>query len=91
MTKTQLTTELAVSEKIHLSTAYKAVDGILRIIGMALAAGEDVTIRGFGILTVVNREERMARNPRTGDEVAVPAHRTVKFRPSKELKETLNK
>lgn len=90
MNKNQLAQELAVSEKLHLSTAFKAVDGIFRIIGETLAKGDDMAIRCFGVFSTVNRAERPARNPHTNVAVLVPAHLTVKFRPSNELKKILN-
>lgn len=90
MTKNDLAREVAVSEKLHLSTSVKAVDGILRVIKETLAKGEDVTLRGFGTLSVVQREERNAVHFKTKEPIVVPAHRTVKLRISKELKEQLN-
>lgn len=90
MTKNDLAREVAVSEKLHLSTAVKAVDGIFRVIKETLAKGEDVTLRGFGTLSVVQREERNAVHFKTKEPIVVPAHRSVKFRISKELKEQLN-
>ncbi|MDE5871176.1 MAG: HU family DNA-binding protein [Muribaculaceae bacterium] len=91
MNKNQLAHKLAVSERLPLSTAFKAVDGIIRIIGETLARGEEMAVRCFGIFSPVERAERPARNPHTQEKVMVPAHRTVKFRPSKELKEMLNR
>lgn len=46
MTKNDLAREVSVSEKLHLSTAVKAVDGIIRVIKEALAEGgvESVTM-----------------------------------------------
>ncbi len=90
MNKHQLENELATSAKLPLSTAVKAIDGLISIAKTALAAGEEITIRGFGTLSVVQRDERMGRNPQTGEEKLIPAHRTVKFKTSKEFKETLN-
>lgn len=90
MTKNDLAREVAVSEKLHLSTSVKAVDGILRVIKETLAKGEDVTLRGFGTLSVIQREERNAVHFKTKEPIVVPAHRTVKLRISKELKEQLN-
>lgn len=90
MTKIELAKELAVSECLHLSTAVKAIDGIIRIIKDALAKGEDVTLRGFGTLTAVEREAHAGVNFRTKEPITVPAQRIVKFRISKELKQTLN-
>ena len=52
MTKNDLAREVSVSEKLHLSTAVKAVDGIIRVIKEALAKGEEVTLRGFGTLSL---------------------------------------
>jgi len=90
MTKNELVKELAVSEKLHLSTAVKAVDGVIRVMKEALARGEEITLRGFGTLSVVQREERNAVHFKTKEPIVVPARRTVKFRISKELKELLN-
>ena len=90
MTKNDLAREVSVSEKLHLSTAVKAVDGIIRVIKEALAKGEEVTLRGFGTLSVVQREERNAVHFKTKEPIVVPAHTSVKFKISKELKSTLN-
>lgn len=90
MTKNDLARELAVSEKLHLSTAVKAVDGIVRIFKETLAKGEDISLRGFGTLSVVEREERTARHFKTGDTIVIPAHRSVKFKLGNELKEAIN-
>ncbi len=90
MTKNDMAKELAVSEKLHLSTAVKAVDGIVRILKETLAKGEEITLRGFGTLSVVQREERNALHFKTKKTIIVPAHRAVKFRISKELKNSLN-
>lgn len=90
MTKNDLARELAVSEKLHLSTAVKAVDGIIRIFKETLAKGVDISLRGFGTLSVVEREERTARHFHTGEPIIVPAHRSVRLKLGNELKEVLN-
>ena len=91
MRRNELAKELAVSEKLHLSTAVKAVDGTIRIIKETLAKGEEITLRGFGSLSVVQRNERNAVHFKTKEPIVIPAHRSVKIRISKELKELLNK
>lgn len=90
MTKNELAKEVAVSEKLHLSTAVKAVDGVIRVIKESLAKGECITLRGFGTLSVFECAERKAVHFATKEPITIPAHRSVKFRISKELKETLN-
>lgn len=47
MNKNMLAKEVAVSEKVTLTTAFKTVDGALRIIAETLAKGESVNLRGF--------------------------------------------
>lgn len=90
MTKNDLAKEVAVSERLHLSTAVKAVDGILRVIRETLAKGDDIHLRGLGTLSVIDRGPRPARHFSTGEPITIPAHRTVKLRLSKELKDALN-
>lgn len=90
MTKNELAREVSVSEKLHLSTAVKAIDGTLRVIKEALAKGEVVVIRGFGTFTPVEVAERTARNFKTGKPLVIPAHTSVKLRASKELVKAIN-
>lgn len=91
MTKNDLAKELAVSEKLHLSTAVKAIDGAIRILKETLAKGDDIFLRGFGTICVVKREERKALDFTTKQPIIVAAHNTVKIKPAKELKKLLNK
>lgn len=90
MTKSELARELAVSEKLHLSTAVKAVDGLIRIVKDELAKGNEITLRGFGTIAPVDRAARQARHFKTGSEITIPAHRTAVLRISNELKTALN-
>lgn len=91
MNKNMLAKEVAVSEKVTLTTAFKTVDGALRIIAETLAKGESVKLRGFGAFTVVNKPERVLKNIRTGKPVIIPAHKSVRFKLSKETVKKLNK
>ena len=63
----------------------------LATIGHALSADEDVPLGALGKLKIVERAERHCTNPQTHAEVIVPAHKTVKFSPSKALKEAMKK
>ena len=90
MTKNDLARELAVSANLHLSTALRAVDGMVRILKESLSRGEEVSLRGFGTLTPVKREERSATHFKTKETIVIPAHRSVKFKIGKELKDRLN-
>ena len=66
------------------------VNMILENISVALTDGDKVELRGFGSFKVKSRRSRTARNPRTGDSVAVPAKQVPYFKASNELKGRLN-
>ena len=67
-----------------------AVSTILSTVAEALAREDRVELRGFGAFSVKQRESRVARNPRTGEEVQVPEKRAAHFKAGKELRERLN-
>lgn len=91
MTKQQLIEQISERTGLRRSEAKKAVEGAMQVISQALASGENVYLRGFGTFAVRNVGERKARIVATGAECNVPAHRTVKFKVSEELKNALNK
>ena len=90
MTKADIVDEIA--EKIGLSKKDVAdtVDEFLHAVVVALSSGKHIEIRGFGTFKVKDRKSRVARNPRTGDPVSVPARKVPVFKVSKELKEMVS-
>jgi len=79
-----------VVEAVGLPRAVAVVDGFLEAIGKALAEGKEVRLPGFGAFVVSNRAAGKGRDPRTGEEIDVPASKSVRFRPAKALKESVN-
>jgi len=69
--------------------AEEIVDGIFDAIINTMKQGNDVSVAGFGIFSVKARAARMARNPKTGEQVKVAAKKVAKFRPAKALKEAV--
>ncbi len=67
------------------------VDTLFESVIGALRSGDKIEIRGFGSFRTRQRKARVGRNPKTGDRVAVPAKRVPFFKPSKELRDTVNK
>lgn len=55
-----------------------------------LANGEELRIMNFGTFSVGEIAARTASNPRTGEPIAVPAHKRVKFNAGKGLKDAVN-
>ena len=69
--------------EIIVDTMFEAVIG-------ALKADDKVEIRGFGSFRTRQRKPRIGRNPKTGAKVDVPAKRVPFFKPSKELRDSVN-
>lgn len=67
----------------------QAVDAIIESITEALKKGEKITLVGFGTFSITKRKARKGRNPRTGQEIKIPATKSPKFTPGKALKETI--
>ena len=83
----------AVSEKTGLSKVHAgdAVDAVFDVIQDALEGGDSVSLVGFGTFLVADRAARTGRNPRTGEEIEIPAAKLPKFKPGKGLKEAVGK
>jgi nucleoid DNA-binding protein len=89
MTKADLVEQVyeAIGPGITKKDCGAVVDAFLNAVKQALAEGEHIEIRGFGTFKVRRRRARMARNPRTGDPVRVPARAVPIFKPSRLFKE----
>ena len=79
MNKSQLIS--AVAEEINLSKVEvkKVVDTLFKCVEKNLQESDKVVISGFGVFTVTSTQERIGRNPRTGESVKIAARRNVKF------------
>jgi len=71
--------------------ASKIVNVFFDTISEAISRGERVELRGFGVFDVKVREARIARNPKNGEAVAVPAKKVPFFRMGKDMKDRINK
>ncbi|MBI3815650.1 MAG: integration host factor subunit alpha [Nitrospinae bacterium] len=68
-----------------------AVEAMFETIKERLTSGEEVNITSFGKFRLRNKKERVGRNPKTGKEYSIKARRVLTFKPSKELREIVNK
>lgn len=71
--------------------ATEIVDSLFEKIKNALTKGEDVRIVGFGKFQVKFRWARKGRNPQTGETIILRSRRTVSFKPSRKLREKMNR
>ncbi|MDC0415537.1 integration host factor subunit beta [Gammaproteobacteria bacterium] len=81
-----------VSDKNNLSLADTeySIKKIIDYMGVNLYQGDRIEIRGFGSFCLHTHKSRVARNPKTGDKIALERRNTVHFKPSKELKSRVN-
>ena len=90
MTKAELVEEVAKNSDLSKKDAEVIVQTVVDSIIESLKAGTKVELRGFGSFRLRSRSERKGRNPKTGDQVHVPAKEVPYFKPGKELKELIN-
>lgn len=90
MKKSDLVNTVAEKSDLTKAQATTAVDAMFDAIIEALAQGEDVTIAGFGTFEVRVRAARTGRNPRTGEEIQIPASKNPAFKAGKALKDAVN-
>lgn len=85
MNKTDLANAIADKAGIRQADAKNALDAAIAAISDALAAGEKVTILGFGTFSVAEKSARTGFNPRTKEPIEIAARKAVKFKPGAEL------
>lgn len=66
------------------------VDTVLDVIKETLKRGETIKVSGFGKFVVREKNERLGRNPKTGEKITIAARRVVTFKPSQILRESVN-
>ena len=75
---------------LYIKDVERIVNTIFSEITKSLSEGRRVELRGFGAFSVQKREERVGRNPRTGDAVKVSEKYIPRFKSAKELRIKLN-
>lgn len=90
VTRADLITRLASSAAISIKDAEPVLSTVLESIGDGLAQGQRIELRGFGVFQRREQNTRQARNPRTGEEVMVPAKATAHFKAGTAMHKLLN-
>lgn len=90
MTKADIVDVIASATGLTKVETEAVVDGFISTVIDAMKAGKNIEIRGFGSFKVKKRKGRMARNPRTGEQVMVEEHFVPIFKVSKDLKHVVD-
>ena len=90
MNKSELVAAVQEATQLKKKDAEAAVVAFVDTIKEALKKGEKVQLIGFGTFESKTRPARVARNPRTGEEIKVKASKAPVFKASKALKDEMN-
>ncbi|MBE6968360.1 MAG: HU family DNA-binding protein [Ruminococcaceae bacterium] len=91
MNKAELIATVAEKTGLSKKDSEKAVSAMLDTITTTLEAGEKVQLVGFGVFDVKERGARIGRNPKTKEEIEIPASRVPLFKAGKALKDIIAK
>jgi len=90
MNKRDLIDTVAEKRNLTKKETETLVNTIFDTMTESLIEGDKVLISGFGTFKVNNRRERKGVSPKTKDAITIPASRTVSFKPSNRLKDSMN-
>ena len=91
MNKSELIEALAKKQPhLQLKDVELAVKCIIEGMNVSLSSGERIEIRGFGSFSLHKRPQRIGRNPKTGEPVALPEKHVPHFNPGKEMRDRVD-
>ena len=90
MNQSELTAKVAETAGLEGAEAARLVDAVLSGVADALKAGEKVSLSSLGIFDINDRQARQGRNPATGEAIQIAASKSIKFRPTKSLKDAVS-
>ena len=85
MNKTELIEKIAAGANLSKADAKNALDATVKAIKEALVAGDKLQLIGFGTFSIVEKPARTGINPRTKEQIEIPARKVVKFKPAADL------
>ncbi len=90
MTKADIADVVYERTGLSRGQAAEVVQAIMHVCREALQQGEEIAIQGFGRFAIRQKHERVGRNPKTGQAIAIPPRKVVTFKPSRLLRDVLN-
>jgi len=89
-TRKDLTNKIYQKLGFSKNLSSKIIDDFFEILVDELIKNDKVKISSFGAFEIVNKRERIGRNPKTKKEAIISARRVVKFKPSVKVKNKIN-
>lgn len=91
MNKSELIAAIAAKTGETKKSAEANLNAFTETVAQALVKGEKVQLVGFGSFETRKKAARKGRNPRTKEEIKIPASKAPAFKAGKALKEMVNK
>jgi len=91
LSRVDLVKRVAVATEVEEKIVTKVVGALETEIVGAIKDGAEIRMVGFGTFAPKFNQARKGRNPQTGDEIDIASSHNLKFKPSKKVKEELNK
>jgi len=91
MTKVELVKTLMEKTGLSRNQSMETVEYFLESVKGALKKGEKVCLVGFGTFYIKEKDARIGRNPRTGEQINIPPKKVAVFKPGKAFRELVNK
>lgn len=91
MNKSELITSMAEKSTLTKKDSELALNALIEAVEEALEKGDKVQLVGFGTFETRERAERQGRNPRTKEEITIPASVVPVFKAGKEFKDKVSK
>ncbi|MDR2496577.1 MAG: HU family DNA-binding protein [Tannerellaceae bacterium] len=85
MNKTEFTNAVAEKAQVNKADTKRVVDAFIEVVSSEMKDGGKIVIPGFGVFSVSEKSERKGVNPQTKQEIVIPAHKVVKFKPGSDL------
>ena len=89
MNKSELIDAMAAAGSLSKATTGQALDAFIEVVTQVVAAGKSISLVGFMTIDVMERSERVGRNPQTGDKITIPARRVPRIKAGKALKDAI--
>ncbi|MEE8659526.1 DNA-binding protein HU 1 [Acetobacteraceae bacterium EV16G] len=89
LNKQELIAAVASHADLPKAKTGEVIDAVFEVIQKALVDNQEVRLVGFGSFATATRKATKGRNPRTGEEIQIPASTSVRFKAGKGLKDAV--
>jgi integration host factor subunit beta len=91
VTKKRLIQTISQSKGLHPNDVRNVIQAFLDAMTDSLSQGERLEFRDFGVFEIVERKQKIGRNPKNaGVPIVIPARKAVKFTPGKKMKKLIS-